>query len=104
MFQSNDCSLKNILLAQPHAGGFGLNLPAASTAVYLSNDFSHTTRVQSEDRIHRIGQNKPCLYVDVVAVGPKNQHTVDSHVLDCLRAKKDLAAMTCGAWRRVLEE
>ena len=40
-----------VLLAQPHAGGFGLTLTAASTAVYLSNDFSLIlTRVQAEDR------------------------------------------------------
>lgn len=95
--------VRHILLAQPHAGGFGLNLTAASTAIFLSNDFSHTTRVQAEDRIHRIGQNNACLYVDVVAVGPRGQRTVDHHVLDCLHGKRDLAEMTCSAWRRALE-
>lgn len=95
-------SNRNILLAQPHAGGFGLNLTAASTAVYLSNDFSYTTRVQSEDRCHRIGQTRNVLYVDVVATGPRGQRTVDAHVLDCLRAKKDIATQTCKAWRKVL--
>src|SRR5208283_3450068 len=61
---------KCIMLAQPHAGGFGLNLTVASTAVYLSNDFSYTTRIQSEDRCHRIGQTNPVTYLDVLATGP----------------------------------
>lgn len=101
-FQTSD--KRRVLVAQPHSGGFGLNLTAASVAVYLSNDFSFTTRIQSEDRTHRIGQRNPCLYIDVVAVGPKGQRTVDAHVLDCLRAKKDLAQMTCSGWRRILSE
>ena len=94
---------RRVLLAQPHAGGYGLNLTAASTAVYLSNDFSYTTRIQSEDRCHRIGQHHPVTYVDVVAVGPKGQRTVDAYILDALRAKKDIATLTCAAWRKVLE-
>ena len=93
---------RKILIAQPHAGGFGLTLTAASTAVYLSNDFSFTTRVQSEDRQHRIGQTKPCLYIDVLAVSPTGAKTIDHHVLDCLRAKKSVADITCSAWRKVL--
>ncbi len=94
---------RRVLIAQQHAGGFGLNLTAASMAVYLSNSFSHTDRIQSEDRCHRIGQNNPVTYVDIVAVGPRGQRTVDAHVLECLRSKRDLAEMTCKAWRRVLE-
>lgn len=95
---------RRILIAQQHAGGFGLNLTAASTAVYLSNSFSFTDRIQSEDRCHRIGQHSAVTYVDVIAVGPSSQRTVDHHVLACLRGKRDLAESTCRAWRRVLEE
>jgi len=58
--------------------------------------------VQSEDRIHRIGQHSPCLYVDVIAVGPAGQRTIDAHILECLRAKKSLADETCKGWRKVL--
>jgi len=101
-FQS--MNVRRVLLAQPHAGGFGLTLTAASTAVYLSNDFSHTTRVQSEDRIHRIGQKSACLYVDVVAIGPRGQQTVDVHILTALREKKSLAELTCKAWKRMLAD
>lgn len=93
---------RNILLAQPHAGGYGLTLTAAKTAVYLSNDFSYTTRIQSEDRCHRIGQVNPVTYLDVLAVGPKGQKTVDHAILEALKTKKSLAEMTCAAWREVL--
>jgi len=102
-FQSEN-NPKRVLLAQVHAGGFGLNLTAASTAVYLSNTFSYTDRIQSEDRCHRIGQRRAVTYVDVVAVGPKGQRTVDRHVLECLRAKKDIATLTCSAWRKALSD
>lgn len=94
---------KIVLLAQPHAGGYGINLTAAATAVYLSNDFSHITRVQSEDRCHRIGQKRTVTYLDVLATGPKNQRTVDHHILQVLKDKKSLADLTCAAWRRILE-
>lgn len=95
---------RRILIAQPHAGGFGLNLTTASTAVFLSNDFSYTTRVQAEDRIHRIGQHHPCLYLDVIATGPTGQRTIDAYVLEALKAKKSLAETTCAGWRRILGE
>ena len=95
---------RRILLAQPHAGGYGLNLTSASVAVYMSNDFSYTGRIQSEDRCHRIGQVRNVTYVDVLATGPKGQRTVDHHILDCLRAKKDLAALTCAGWRKALSD
>src|SRR6266850_575781 len=90
---------RRVLVAQQHSGGFGLNLTAASVAVYLSNSGSYIDRVQSIDRIHRIGQKLPCLYVDALAVGPKGQRTVDHHTLyDILGNKRDLAEQTCRAW------
>ena len=99
-FQEVD--LRRVLLAQPHAGGYGLNLTAAHSAVYLSNDFSYTTRAQSEDRCHRVGQRNAVTYIDVIATGPSGQRTIDSHVLKALKAKENLATWTCAAWRKAL--
>lgn len=93
---------RRILVAQQHAGGYGLTLTAASTAVYLSNTFSYTDRVQSEDRIHRSGQRNVCLYVDILTTGPKGQRTVDHFVAETLREKHSLAELTCSAWREAL--
>jgi SNF2 family DNA or RNA helicase len=92
------------LIAQPHAGGFGLNLVAASEAIYLSNDFSLGIRLQSEDRCHRLGQTNRVLYMDVLATGPAGQKTVDHVIVKALREKKDIAAMTCAEWRKELED
>jgi len=98
-----DTPARRILIAQQHSGGFGLNLTAASVAIFLSNDFSYTARIQAEDRMHRIGQNNNCLYLDILAVGPNSQRTVDHAVLEALREKRSLADFTCKQWKRVLE-
>ncbi len=100
---SRPSSIRIVMIAQVHAGGFGLNLTVASTAVYLSNTFSYTDRIQSEDRTHRIGQMNPTTYLDVLATGPAGQRTVDHAVLEALREKRSLADWTCAQWRKVLE-
>jgi SNF2 family DNA or RNA helicase len=94
---------RGVLIAQPHAGGFGLNLVAASEAIYLSNDFSLGIRLQSEDRMHRPGQSNKCLYIDVLATGPNGERTVDHVIAKALREKKHLALLTCAEWRKELE-
>jgi len=107
VFQFETAAMVNIpfaLLAQPHAGGFGLNLQAASTAVFLSNDYSWATRVQAEDRIHRSGQTQKCVYIDVLAVGPDGQRTVDHVIFEALREKNDLATWTTNQWRKALDD
>ena len=91
-----------VMLAQPHAGGFGLNLTRAGTAVYLSNDFSYSTRIQSEDRCHRISQTRNVLYLDVLATGPNGEKTIDHHIVDALCAKKNVATLTCNEWKKAL--
>jgi SNF2 family DNA or RNA helicase len=93
-----------MLVAQPQAGGFGLNLVAADTVVYLSNDFNLATRLQSEDRVHRPGQTRHVLYVDIIATGPAGQRTVDHEVVKALRNKADLARWTASAWRAAIME
>jgi SNF2 family DNA or RNA helicase len=93
-----------LLAGQVRAGGFGLNLIAGAVSVYLSNDFSAMTRAQSEDRNHRPGQMRNVLYVDVMAVGPKGQRTVDHQVVKALREKNDLSNWTVSAWKRALTE
>ena len=44
-FQSNS----NILLANKNCAGFGLNLQFCNNAIYYNNDWSYSTKVQSED-------------------------------------------------------
>ena len=78
-------------VANPQTAGYGLTLTAATNVVYYANDFNLETRVQSEDRCHRIGQKNSVTYVDFVCKG-----TVDVHIVKALRSKIDLSAKTLG--------
>lgn len=68
------------------AAAKGLTLHKASTIVYYSNNYSLETRLQSQDRIHRIGQTNRCTYIDLVS-----PNTVDVAILKALTQKHDLS-------------
>jgi SNF2 family DNA or RNA helicase len=87
-FQFEDA---RFFVANPQTAGYGLTLTAATNVIYYANDFNLETRVQSEDRAHRIGQHHPVTYVDLVTKG-----TVDVHIVKSLRNKIDLSAKTLG--------
>jgi len=70
------------------AGAKGITLTRASTMVYYSNTYQLETRLQSQDRIHRIGQTENCHYIDLVSPG-----TIDEVVLEALNNKEDLSKM-----------
>jgi len=70
------------------AAAKGLTLHKASTMVYFSNNYSLETRLQSQDRIHRIGQNDKCTYIDLIVPS-----TVDDAILTRLKQKKELSNM-----------
>jgi SNF2 family DNA or RNA helicase len=93
-----------IVVGTPSSGALGINLSAAHDVIYLSNDYSLKTRLQSEDRVHRPGQVCPVSYFDVVAVGPQGQRTIDSVILRALRTKNDVATWTTSAWRDAIRE
>lgn len=78
-------------LVATSAAARGLTLTAASNVIYYSQGFSLETRLQSEDRAHRIGQSKTVLYTDLVSRG-----TVDEKVLLALKAKQDIAGAVIG--------
>jgi SNF2 family DNA or RNA helicase len=73
-------------VGQPHSGGFGVTLTAASHVIYFSNDFSYEARAQSEDRAHRIGQVNKVTYWDLVV-----PRSIDEKVLAVLGVKKEMA-------------
>jgi len=87
-----------VLCGQPHAGGLGLNLVKSHNVVFMSRDYSQINREQAEDRTHRIGQEFPVEYTDLLAEGPTGQRTIDHVVLRALKAKKDLYSWTASAW------
>lgn len=55
-FQSRAASTPQILVAVPAAGGVGITLTAAQTALYIDKTWNAEHWLQSIDRIHRIGQ------------------------------------------------
>lgn len=77
----------------------GVNLHRAATACYFSNPWSYALRIQSEDRIHRIGQKASCLYVDFIA-----SETMDEAHREALFQKADLSRrITRRQWERLVQ-
>lgn len=87
-FQHGDA---RFFIGNPQTAGYGLTLTAATNVIYYANDFNLETRVQSEDRCHRIGQHHPVTYVDLVT-----RNTVDEHIVRVLQSKIDISAQTLG--------
>ena len=93
---------RQLLVAQPAAGGMGLNLAAANVNIYLSSDYSFLKRDQSECRIYRPGQTKPVRITDLLAVGPKGQRTIDHVIYKARQTKDELSKWLKSRWRKEL--
>ena len=78
-------------VGNPATAGYGLTLTEANLVVYYANDFNLETRIQSEDRAHRIGQRNPVTYVDLVSEG-----TIDERIVAALRDKIEIGAKVLG--------
>jgi len=63
------------LIANIGVGGYGLTLTASSTIIYYNLSFKVIDFLQSQDRIHRHGQAKTCLYLPLLARG-----TIDEYI------------------------
>jgi len=83
-FQAGDV---RYFVGNPAAAGTGLTLTRAPLVVYYSNSFNLEDRLQSEDRAHRIGQDRTVTYVDLMCHG-----TVDVRITTALRNKLDVAS------------
>ncbi|KAL3070820.1 hypothetical protein niasHT_037796 [Heterodera trifolii] len=81
-FQRPDSDVFAFLLTTK-AGGLGLNLTAADTAIFLDWDFNPQNDKQAAARCHRIGQDKPVKIIRLVA-----KHTVEELIKQ--RAAKKL--------------
>ena len=79
------------LIGTPQTGGYGITLTQANTVIYYSNGYDLEKRLQSEDRAHRIGQNKTVTYVDLIC-----EDTVDEKIVKALRNKINIASEVLG--------
>lgn len=74
-----------ILVANKTCAGYGLNLQFCHNVIYYSNDWDWATRIQSEDRVYRLGQSHQVCVYDLCASG-----TLDVKILRCLARKERL--------------
>ena len=79
------------IVGTPSTGGYGITLTAANTVIYYSNGYDLEKRLQSEDRAHRIGQQKSVTYVDLIC-----DLTVDEKIVKSLRKKINIASEVLG--------
>jgi SNF2 family DNA or RNA helicase len=93
-FQAGD---RRLLFCQIRTGGIGINLTAAQTAIYFTRSWSLEEWLQSQDRLHRIGQRGTVSIVSLVAAG-----TVDDQISKALAEKQDVADHLTGDAARKL--
>ena len=74
----------SITFVQYQAGAMGLNLQKANKVVYYSLPLSSELYEQSKKRIHRIGQNRPCFYYQLIVTG-----SIEERILETLNMRKD---------------
>lgn len=80
LFQNGELKVLLLTLA---AGGEGLTLTAASTAVFLQRSWNAVQNAQAEDRIHRIGQTAGSVtIIDVIT-----ENTIEERVHDVRNIK-----------------
>ena len=88
-FQKDDKC--RFIVGTPQTGGYGITLTQANTVIYYSNGYDLEKRLQSEDRAHRIGQNKNVTYVDIIC-----EDTIDEKIVKALRDKINIASEVLG--------
>lgn len=75
---------ESITFIQYQAGAMGLNLQKANKIVYFTPPLSSELFEQSKKRIHRIGQQQPCFYYELIC-----KNSVEEKIYETLRMRKD---------------
>ena len=70
-YESEDNS---ITFVQYQAGAMGLNLQKANKIIYFTPPERCELWMQSQKRIHRIGQDKPCFYYKMICTNSVEEH------------------------------
>lgn len=78
-----------LLIANPAAAREGLTLTEANVAIYIDRTFNLVDYLQSQDRIHRISQERACEIILLLA-----QSTIDEFIDYSLEQKHRLARFT----------
>jgi hypothetical protein len=88
-----------LIIVQVQAGRYGHTLlgtkeARCATCVFYENSYSLDARIQTEDRIHRFGQDRSVLYVDLVS------SRIDREVIRALQQKRNIAAAVVDGLRK----
>lgn len=100
-FQGKDTDGRRIaFVGNQGAASSGLTLTASPVIIYYSNTFNGEDRMQSEDRIHRIGMdvNRGAKIIDLVHL------PTDEYVLDNIQKKKNLQNMSLGQLQEAMSK
>lgn len=92
-FQSDNLKTR-VFIINISAGGVGITLTRADTAIYYSQTFSYIDFEQSRARIYRHGQKKKVTYYSLIAEG-----TVDETIYKAVRAKESVSAKIVDRFR-----
>jgi SNF2 family DNA or RNA helicase len=80
-----------VLIANPAAAREGLTLTAANHAIYIDRTFNLLDYLQSQDRIHRISQQRPAYIHNVVGA-----ETIDAYIDDVVYRKQAVSEYVYG--------
>ncbi|KAJ2849193.1 putative ATPase, partial [Coemansia brasiliensis] len=67
------------------SGGLGINLTSADTVVIFDSDWNPQQDLQAQDRVHRIGQQRPVIIYRLIIAG-----SCEGAMLRCAKAKRKL--------------
>lgn len=76
---------KKYLVANRACAGYSLNLQFCKNIIYYSNNWNLATRLQSEDRVHRLGQQATVSITDIIA-----NNSLDARIFDSIQRKENL--------------
>jgi SNF2 family DNA or RNA helicase len=79
-----DTKSDSVTFIQYQAGAMGLNLQKACRMIFFTLPLSSELYEQSKKRIHRIGQNRPCFYYQLICKG-----SIEEKILDTLNMRQD---------------
>lgn len=74
-----------VFLLSTRAAGLGINLVAADTVIFYDSDWNPQMDLQAQDRVHRIGQERPVLIYRLVTAD-----SVESKILERASSKRKL--------------
>lgn len=96
-FQNNETN--KIMILNPSAAREGITLTKANNAIYLDRNFNLVDYLQSQDRIHRISQEKECTIYKLIA-----KDTIDEYIESFVDVKKEIASFIQGDVKKIKTE